>query len=78
MMDVLSIVTAREGRRLSAPASVGAWDREARAAIAVAAAHGVVLRAQDLIYLDVHDLQTLRWRIEHRHGEWHPQGPRAA
>ena len=77
MMDVLSMMAVREGSR-SRTASAGAWDREARAAIAAAAAHGIALREDDLLYLDVHDLQTLRWRIEHRHGVWHPQRPRAA
>jgi hypothetical protein len=76
MIDLLSMLTARE-RRLSA-AGESAWDREARALIAIASAHGITLREDDLVYLDVRDLQALHWRVEHRHGAWHPQGPRAA
>lgn len=81
MIDLLGTLTIVEGRRMPSPAG-GAWDREARMVIAAAAAHGIALREDDLIYLDVHDLQAVRWRIEHGHDRdrdgrhWH--GPRAA
>ena len=79
MIDLLSLMTTREGRQPSASGR-SAWDREAHAAIAAAAARDIILREEDLIYLDVHDLQTLRWRIEHSSGRdaHHSRSPRAA
>ncbi len=79
MFDVLTMLTTREDRRTQGIAE-GAWDREARSLIAAAAAHGVTLREEDLIYCDVHDLQALLWRIEHNRDRWghDRRGPRAA
>lgn len=77
MIDLLSTLTVHEGRR-SQLAAGGAWSREAGLVIAVAAAHGISLREDDLIYLDVHDLQALRWRIESGRDGSHSRSPRAA
>lgn len=79
MIDLLSLLAAREGRSLPSIGD-GAWNREARAVIATATMHGISLREEDLVYLDVRDLQSLRWRMEHRRRDVgrHPQAPRAA
>lgn len=78
MIDLLSLLTAREGRARPSMGD-GAWNREARAVIAAATVCGISLREQDLVYLDVRDLQSLRWRMEHRRDMGrHPRAPRAA
>lgn len=77
MIGLLSMMTAREGGRLSTVAE-SAWDREARALIAIVVARGIALRDEDLVYLDVRDLQTLRWRVEHCRGGRPARRPRAA
>ena len=41
----------------------GAWGREARVVIALAAQTGIALDEQTLIWSDVRDLQTLRARL---------------
>lgn len=41
----------------------GAWAREARLVVALAARRGVKVDEQALIYSDVHDLQSLRMAL---------------
>lgn len=69
-LEVLAGGAARPGSGAYTPAFLdaalcggGAWAREARLVVALAARRGVGLDEQALIYSDVHDLQALRMAL---------------
>src|SRR5579859_7003136 len=56
----------------------GAWRREARVVLGLAARHGLTLDEQTLIFSDVRDLQALAQRLQARRPRPERAGHRAA